>query len=156
MVIEIIGFDKISDTMMKLGRLNGTIPRHGRMTTTVLARKLTRNLRMRVPVWMGTLKKSIKSRAIDENTIGVTMLDYWREVEFGHGPVEANEKIWAWAVTKIKSPSRIGKAILTLKTVGARPHPFVQPALASLIPETMPTFSSQIRTAIRNSGFRGR
>lgn len=115
----------------------------------LLAQELVWTLKGRAPFWHGTLMRSIQSHPTKEG-YNIHMVDYAEGLEFGHGPVEVNPLIIAWAFEKSRAPF---KAIETLITVGAIKHPFVQSTINSVMAE-FDKYSFEVKNVLKESGFR--
>lgn len=143
--IEIHGDKELLAKMKKLERANPA-----KAICKEMAQFLVFNLKSRVPFWTGNLMKSIQSRMTIDG-YNIQMESYAEGLEFGHGPVEVNPLIIAWAFEKSRAPF---KAIETLVTVGAKKHPFIQPSIDAVMKELEPTSMSVLNRTLKESGFR--
>lgn len=83
-------------------RLKSAIEKGGKLGTTNVARMMTRQLKIEAPKFEGHLEGSIKSRTINENTVGIFMNRYGPWLETGHAirAISANSRsaFWRWIV----------------------------------------------------------
>ena len=123
-----------------------------RLVAKSIAQNLVQGMKSRVPVWKGNLMRSIQSR-MTKDGYNIYMNFYGSFVERGHGPSPLNRYMVNWAFSKLGS-NRAFAALATLATIGAKPHPFVQPSIDSTMSNFNNIAGTEIKSVLKESGFK--
>ena len=99
-----------------------------------VAKRLTDQLIMRVPVWRGNLKNSIRVKRIKRSAVGITMNFYGPLLEKGHRITRVVPYLKVWAREKLPSPERWLKLVAQYGAYVSpeRPEfgrPFIRPSI---------------------------
>ena len=136
------------ELIRKLEKLKVKNP--AKMVCKEFAQELVINMKSIAPYWTGALQKSIQSR-MTRDGYNIHTIEYAGEVEYGHGPVQDTERIWAWAEAKSTAPA---SAVATLMLKGAVPHPFVEPALRAVEGDFDRIAKATVNRAFKECGLR--
>ena len=133
----------------KTNRLARNIPTANKRAISEIADRLTQEMRVLCPHWTGLLRESIGVIPIDRNTLGVKAVFYARFVEKGHGAIPKGiPKVLNWCFSKSRVPF---KAYMTLRMIGAIPHPFIEPAIKNVQSELHDILRKHITMGIKQS-----
>lgn len=137
----------------KLWRLGRNVPTSGRAAIKEVGDALVFEMKSRVRVWRGYLRRTIRADAIDKNTIGIKTAYYGLALELGHPFKEITPKFKRWAISKagIRAPWLL--AGMLMKGY-AEPHPFITPSVEAIKPKLHPILRKHVGFAIRRSGFK--
>ena len=122
---------------------------------SAVGRMITRQLKMEAPLWRGTLARSIHTRTLSENELGIFMAIYGPYFEYGHRITPASvytPTFWRWITEKSNRPKAFAVGLM-LKGF-TNPNPWITRALLRVQGKLAQEAIIPIRKELNKRGFK--
>ena len=128
----------------------------GRKAITNIARMITRQMKVEVPIWDGNLRNSIKSRSLSENEVAVFMNFYGAFVAKGHDINATPPTFMRWIRDKFNpelsdTPEQFAERLLGTRT---EPNDFITRSLMKVQDKYGPEALKAIQKSLMDRGFK--